>query len=148
VGEPVQENPIFPTNIAEGPNKTFMVDLDRMLRGLFQEYGHALNDDLLVIPDWSQVITATSYTMLPTDHNIMVYNLANYVWIILPWMAEAEPRPYRIKRITGGVLQCLVWAQAGELIDGSVIKPLNAQYTLLSVITDGNQWRVVHHGLP
>jgi hypothetical protein len=142
---------MFPTDVVEGPNGPFLVDLDRSLRSLFQEYGHVINDDLISISDWirTMVNTGTWETALPTDHVILCDTSGGFVWPKLPFSAEAEPRPYIFKKISGGANQMAVWAQSGDTIDGAAFAATTTAWAVFVMVPDRVvTWYMLHRGAP
>ncbi len=117
------------------------VALQRALTSLFADYGQALNDDLLVRPDWTRTITAATYTMLDTDRFLLVDATAAPITITLPPVADTEPRLYGIKRINSGANAVTVDPNASETIDGvSANRVLSSQWDHLCILSDRAAW--------
>jgi hypothetical protein len=142
---------MLPPGIMEGPEEHHLVDLDRLLRELFYEYGHALNDDLISIPDWVRTIPdGTNYVMLPTDHIILAYTLTTPMGITLPLSADAEPRIYAIKKTAANAVLLLIGRQGSDLIDGSITPiSITVRYDLALLVPDRvSNWYLLHSGTP
>lgn len=143
--EPVQETPILPSDF----NDPSVVDLSRVLRALFAEYGMVINDDLVVISDWITAITAATYTMDDTDRVIVVDATAAPVAVTLPSAADAEPHFYFIKKTDAGGNAVTVGRAGSDTIDGATSKVLSTQYELLMLVSDRTSvWHVMHLGAP
>jgi hypothetical protein len=138
---------MLPTQIEE-PNRGHLIDLDRALRSIFIQYGGALNDDLLTIPDFVRTITDT-YTMYDTDHNLLADNSGGAFTITLPPASDAEPHVFRIKRINVGGGNITIAAAGADTIDGAATVLLSAQWHLVELISDRvSCWSLLHTGLP
>lgn len=147
---PVQSSPSLPSAVPDPENRQFLIDLARQLRSLFTEYGSAINDDLLVRPDWHRTITAVAYSMLDTDRLLVVDSTAGVVTIILPAVAVAEPHLFGVKRIAGGN-NVVVNPQATEQIDrggAGVGVTLTATNQLVLLTSDRADWWLWHSGAP
>lgn len=129
---PVQETPFLPLQIE---------DLVRQLIAQFADYGQAINDDLLTIPDWTRIITASTYTMLDTDRLLLVDATAAPITITLPPVADTEPHIYGIKRTNSGGNNVTVATNGSELMDGSASnRTLSPQWDGLALISDRVAW--------
>jgi hypothetical protein len=146
--QPVEEAILLPTRIADTPNRGFLVDLDRALRGVCLDYGQALNDDLITISDHVRSVAA-DYSMLDTDRNILADATAGNITVTLPLAADAEPHVFRIKKINAANTVAVARAGADTIDGGAGPVNLAAQWNLLSLISDkGTGWYILHQGAP
>ena len=146
--EPVTETPMLPTRLEEGPNRGFLVDLDRVLRGLFLEYGLAINDDLITVSDFVRTITS-AYTMLDTDRNILADATGGAFAITLPAASDAEPHIFRIKKIDAVANVTIQRAGVDTFEGGGTNVVLGTQWHILSLISDRvSMWHILHQGAP
>jgi len=146
--EPVEESPMLPSRVEEGPNRGHLIDLDRALRAVFLQYGGAINDDVITISDFVRSVSA-AYTMYDTDRNLLVDATAAPVTITLPAASDAEPHVFRVKKIDAGGNAVTVQRAGADTIDGAASKALSAQYELIALISDrSSAWQILHLGAP
>ena len=121
------------------PDEKALVDLANSLRSHLTLVANAINDDLIVIPDWTRAISA-DYQMLSTDRFILADASGGAITITLPPVAETERHLYGIKRITSGA-GVTIASFGSELMDGSSgNRSLSPQWDGLSMISDRVAW--------
>jgi len=89
-------------------------------------------------------ITATSYTALTTDHNILVDDATagSAVTVTLPAASGNAGLQYNIKKL-GNTANVIVDGDGSETIDGGTTATLTVQYESITIVCDGSNWWIV-----
>lgn len=89
-------------------------------------------------------VTATSYSALSTDHNILVDDdtAGGTVTINLPLASGNAGLQYNIKKL-GSTSNVVVDGNGSETIDGGTTEILTAQYESITIVCDGFNWWIV-----
>lgn len=145
--KPIEETPMLPTRIEDTPDSAFLNDLSMALRFAFIQYGGAINDDLIAIPDWITEISA-AYSMLGTDRIVISSPGGGGYTVSLPLAVDAEPHIYVIKQMSAGTTT--IARSGSDLLEG-VPTPvaLTNAFQLATLISDrASNWYLLHLGLP
>jgi hypothetical protein len=95
----------------------------------------------------ASLATKTSaYTLITTDSVIVADATAGAFTVTLPSAAGIAGRQYTIKRTNGGGNNVTVGSMGGQTIDGASTKILGAQFSYLTVLSDGSAWQIVGQG--
>lgn len=89
--------------------------------------------------------TLVAYQMDPLDDLIVADATGGAITVTLPWVQEAQPKLYFVKRQNAGVNAVNVAGRGGQLLDGATPVVLALQYAVLTVIPDAalGQWWIV-----
>lgn len=91
------------------------------------------------------VATKTAaYTLTATDSIILADATTAAFQVTLPTAVGITGRQYTIKRINSGANNVSVGTTRGQTIDGVSTKTLGAQWSAVSVVSDGANWQVVN----
>lgn len=100
------------------------------------------------VPTWDDATLATStktsnYTITGTDVVIFADATSGNVTITLPTATSNAGYRFYIKRIDGSANTCSVARSGGDTIDGQASISLLAQYTSITVISNGSAWYII-----
>jgi hypothetical protein len=138
---------MLPSYIEDAANSAFLTDVMRALRSICSQYGLALNDDLITISDHIRE-KAADYTMLDTDHNVLMDATAGALVVTLPPAADAEPHVFRVKKTDSSANTVTVQRAGSDTIDGATSKILTDQYDLVALVSDrSSAWHVLHDSI-
>lgn len=82
------------------------------------------------------------YLLTATDDIILADATSVAITLALP-VASSRTRPYYIKRINGGANAVTIDANGAETIDGDLTAVLVAQWTSVTLVSDGTKWAVL-----
>lgn len=100
------------------------------------------------LPAWSDATLATStktsnYTITGTDVVIFANATSGNVTITLPTASANSGYRFYVKRIDSSANTCQIARSGSDTIDGQTGVALDAQYTSLTVISDGSAWYII-----
>lgn len=78
---------------------------------------------------------SASYTLDPNDDLILVTTGASAITITLPYIDDAQRKPYYVKKIDAGAGAVTVQGSGTEVIDGGTVS-LASQYDVVHVIPE------------
>lgn len=116
--------PLAPPRVEDPALRAYLGDLGRMVREYLSEIATAVNDEVLVRPDWVRALDA-DYTALPSDRMLLFFPTANRV-LTLPAPANmTEPHPIAVRHASGANTVTIDPAGAAT-IDGAATLALAA----------------------
>lgn len=100
------------------------------------------------IPAWSDPTFTTStktsnYTIGATDTVIFANATSGNVTITLPVASGVNGYRFYVKRIDSSGNTCAVARSSSDTIDGQTSISLDAQYTSLTLVSDGSAWYII-----
>lgn len=100
------------------------------------------------IPAWGDATLATStktssYTITGTDVVVFANATSGSVTITLPTAASFSGYRFYVKRTDGSGNSCSISRSGSDTIDGQTSISLDAQYTSLTLISDGSAWYII-----
>lgn len=101
------------------------------------------------LPTWQQAIfatatkTGTTYTIGTSDTVVIADATSNNVTISLPTASTVTGYRYYVKRKDGSANTVTVARSGSDTIDGATSQTLNAQYTSVTVVSDGSNWYII-----
>ncbi len=120
--------------------------------GNFIRLGVGSNNQVLSVasgvPAWRQVIFATAskttnYTITSNDTVIMADATSGNVTITLPTASSTSGYRFYVKRVDGSGNTVSVARSGSDTIDGATSQTLTAQYTSLTLVSDGSNWYII-----
>lgn len=123
---PLRESPPLPSPSSLTPEglSAFLSTLDRSLREQFLEIAQAVNDELLVRPDWIRALDE-DYTALVSDRILLFFPTSNRVLTLPDPDSWEEPHPIFVRH--AGSANTLTIDPDGSIqIDGAGTLPLSA----------------------
>ncbi len=100
-------------------------DLDSIRRAVVEGQNFSLEVDTRDV--------SAAYTLVSEDDLILVTTGSSNIAITLPFIDDAQRKPYYVKKIDSGTGVVTVSASTGETIDGSTVR-LATQYSVCAVI--------------
>jgi hypothetical protein len=100
------------------------------------------------IPAWTDPTFATStktsnYTIGATDTVVFANATSGNVTITLPTASGVSGYRFYVKRIDSSGNTCAVARSGSDTIDGQTSINLDAQYTSLTLVSDGSAWYII-----
>ena len=100
------------------------------------------------LPAWSDATLATAsktsnYTITGTDVVIFADATSGNVTVTLPTASSFTGYRFYVKRIDGSGNTCSIARSGSDTIDGGTSVSLAAQYTSLTIISDGSAWYII-----
>lgn len=100
------------------------------------------------LPAWADPTFATStktsnYTIGATDTVIFANATSGNVTITLPTASGVSGYRFYVKRIDNSGNTCAVARSSSDTIDGQTSINLDAQYTSLTLVSDGSAWYII-----
>lgn len=101
------------------------------------------------VPSWKQAIfavstqTGTTYTISNTDTVVIADATSNGVTVTLPVASTVTGYRYYVKRKDGTANTVSIARSGSDTIDGATSQTLNAQYTSVTVVSDGSNWYII-----
>lgn len=100
------------------------------------------------LPAWSDVTYGTTtktanYTVGATDTVVFADATSGNVTITLPAASGNAGYRFYIKRIDGSANTCTVSRSSSDTIDGQTSFTLDAQYTCVTVVSNGSAWYII-----
>lgn len=101
------------------------------------------------LPSWKQAIfavstqTGTTYTITSTDTVVIADATSNNVTVTLPTASTVTGYRYYVKRKDGTANTVSVARSGSDTIDGATSQTLTAQYTSVTVVSDGSNWYII-----
>ncbi len=100
------------------------------------------------LPAWRQVIFATSaktadYTLTSGDTVVMANATSGNVIITLPVASTVSGYRFYVKRTDASANTVTIARSGSDTIDGATSQTLDAQYTSVTVVSDGSNWFII-----
>ncbi len=93
----------------------------------------------------SAIPTKTAaYTLTATDSVLLADATTAAFAATLPSAVGIVGRQYTIKRTNSGGNNVTVGCTSGQTIDGASTKTLGAQYSAVTIVSDGANWQIVN----
>jgi hypothetical protein len=87
-------------------------------------------------------VTTTPYTVLSTDHTLIVDDAIGIMTIDLLAAASESGQRLQIKKI-GNTANVIIDANGSETIDRGLTATLTTQYENLTIVSDGTEWWIL-----
>lgn len=87
---------------------------------------------------------AAAYTATISDSTITADSTSAAFTVTLPTAAGVTGRQYTIKRLNSGANNITVGTTSSQTVDGATTKTLGAQYSALTVQSDGANWIILN----
>jgi hypothetical protein len=101
------------------------------------------------LPSWKQAVFATStqtgttYTISSTDTVIIADGTSNNVAVTLPTASTVTGYRFYVKRKDNTANTVSINRSGSDTIDGATSQALTAQYTSVTVVSDGSNWYII-----
>lgn len=101
------------------------------------------------LPAWRQAVftvntqSGTSYTVSASDTVVIADATSNNVTVTLPAASTVNGYRFYVKRKDGSANSVTVARSGGDTIDGATSVTLDAQYTSITVVSDGSNWYIL-----
>lgn len=95
-------------------------------------------------PNTALSTKTAAYTLTSTDSVILADATSGAFANTLPTAVGISGRQYTIKRINGGANTVTVGTTSSQTIDGASTKTLGAQWSAVTVVSDGANWQIVN----
>jgi len=105
---------------------------------------HELKNHVQYLLTGTAVTSPTvDYTVLLTDHVLLVDASAAAVTVTLPLTADTNGQSFKIKKIDSSSNTVTIDGNGSETIDGSTTQIIYFQYDAIEVHSDGTNWYIV-----
>ncbi|RLS54289.1 MAG: hypothetical protein DWH91_12115 [Planctomycetota bacterium] len=95
-------------------------------------------------PVATPIATKTSLYPITGSDSVVIADATTAAFnVTLPTAVGISGRQYTIKRVNGGVNNVTVTTTSSQTIDGATTNVLNAQYSSVTVVSDGANWLIV-----
>lgn len=126
---PLNQSPVLPEVPRTTEDKLLIPYLERLtqtLQSILGEMANALNDDLLVMPDWLRLLDE-DYTPKVSDRVLLFYPTANRTVTLLDPDVLDPPEPHPLRIVHAGSSNTVTLDPEGSIqIDGSASVALSS----------------------